>query len=84
MAPGHCRSVFIRMHQFHNFSGTFGTIIWRVFHAGRSGHVAKVKETTSIMIVMQIAMWEVLSLYGELCAPFCTLIWDMATRTWIK
>lgn len=29
MAPGHCMSVFIRMHQFHNFSGTFETIIWR-------------------------------------------------------
>ena len=33
------------------------------------------------MIVLQITMWEILSLYGELCAPFCTLIWDRASRT---
>ena len=53
------------------------------FQAGERGYVARVKDIASNMIVLQITMWKVLSLYGELCAPFCTLIWDRASRTWV-
>ena len=53
------------------------------FHAGKPGDVARVKDIASNMIVLQITMWEVVSLYSELCAPFCTLIWDRASRTWV-
>ena len=42
------------------------------------------KDIALNMIVLQITMWEVVSLYSELCAPFCTLIWDRASRTWVK
>ena len=69
---------------FPKLSGTSGTNIWRGRSRWQILSVAKVRDSASIMIVLQIVMWEVVSLYGELCAPLCTLIWDRAARTWIN